>query len=555
VSRNISSSPESHSPTANVQQPQISPMPRIRTSFRHRRNMLLDLPIAGRLTLGFLVAALLATLVTGAIGLQHAQLLDKQASFYHDLLQVNTTLNTGATYLQLMNSQLQVTLSDASAAQPSHETLNNDQKALQGLGSRYNAILTDYIKHHLIGQNTDEESILDEAGYNRQIQQQSVLAGSALRSWQVYETSQGQILKDISTETPTALAEAQYLEHSQGQPTNADAWSSLRALIQFNANLTSLVQDGANVEEQTELIITIISSILTFVGIALVGWLISGTLVRRLKELRRVTQAVEQGKLNERVIVVGRDEIADVSASVNAMLDTILALLEESRSQRDALTNAAEHLFTDMRVVSAGDLRVNAPVSNDPIGMLANAFNFTVGRFRRFVLRTHGAIEQIDVLVRHQIERTESFLQALNRLASITPPAGSKTTPSGELRSANSTSKEVQAEMVRLSFDFASEIVAQSRKITSITQEMRQGAVSFQLDASNSNDQLSPSQPLNPTQGNDVAPGIRPQMASPRGRYAPPVKRELSLPGSQTHTYEPDPQRSSSPQRLKTPPE
>jgi methyl-accepting chemotaxis protein len=516
--------------------------------------MLLDLPIAGRLTLGFLVAALLATIVTGIIGLQHAQSLGKQASFYHDLLQDDTMLNTGATFLQLMNSQLQVTLSDASATQPSQETLNSDQKALQDLATRYDSLLTDYTRHHLINQNADEASLLNEAGYSRQIQQQVVLAGSALRSWQVYEASQTQILKDISTGTPAALAEAQYLEHSQGQPTNADAWSSLRGLIQFNGNLTSLVQDGANVEEQTQLITTIISSILTFIGIALVGWLISGTLVRRLKDLRRVTQAVEQGKLNERVSVVGRDEIADVSASVNAMLDTILSLLAESRSQRDALTNAAEHLFTDMRVVSAGDLRVNAPVSNDPIGMLANAFNFTVGRFRRFVLRTHGAVEQIDVMVRQEIERTETFLQAVNRLAPAPSTPNSRPTPSGELRAASSTNKDVQTELVRLSFDFASEIVAQSRKLTSVTHEMRQGAISFQLDAANSSDALTPSQPLNSMQGNDAVSGIRPQIASPRSQYSPAVNRELSQPGSQMHNYGPDSRRTSSPQRFKTPP-
>jgi methyl-accepting chemotaxis protein len=518
MSHHFPSYPEYQPPVTKAQPASapIPPMPRIRTSFRHRRNMLLDLPIAGRLTLGFLVAALLAMLVTGVIGLQHAQSLGKQAAFYHDLLQVNTTLNTGATYLQLMSSQLQVTLSDASAPQPSKETLNNDQKAMQGLATRYNTILTDYTGHHLIRQNADEASVLNEAGYSRQIQQQTILAGSALRSWQVYEAAQTQILKDISTGTADALAEAQYLEHSQGQPTNADAWSSLRGLIQFNANLTSLVQDGANVEAQTELIITIISSIVTFIGIALVGWLISGTLVRRLKDLRRVTQSVEQGKLNERVTVIGRDEIADVSASINAMLDTILALLEETRSQRDALTNAAEHLFSDMRVVSAGDLRVNAPVSNDPIGMLANAFNFTVGRFRRFVLRTHGAVQQIDVVLRHEVERAENFLQTINKLTSAS---------SGELRVASNPTKDVQGELVRLSSDFASEIIMHSRKLAAVTHELRQGAISFQLDAASSSDQSVAGQ-----EHNGVA-GWRPQMGLQRGQYAPATDQEASQPG------------------------
>jgi hypothetical protein len=91
------------------------------------------------------------------------------------------------------------------------------------------------------------------------------------------------------------------------------------------------------------------------------------------------------------------------------MVDTIVNLLQETSNQRDALTNAAEHLFSDMRVVSAGDLRINAPVSDDPIGMLANAFNFTVSRFRRFLLRVQTTIEQIDVISRQELERAEQF--------------------------------------------------------------------------------------------------------------------------------------------------
>jgi DNA repair exonuclease SbcCD ATPase subunit len=114
------------------------------------------------------------------------------------------------------------------------------------------------------------------------------------------------------------------------------------------------------------------------------------------------------------VTVIGRDEIAEVSAAFNAMLETLLNLLEETRRQRDALTNAAEHLFSDMRVVSAGDLRINAPVSDDPIGLLANAFNFTVGRFRRFVLRVQVAIQQLEIITRRQQEHADALIQSLH---------------------------------------------------------------------------------------------------------------------------------------------
>ncbi len=100
------------------------------------------------------------------------------------------------------------------------------------------------------------------------------------------------------------------------------------------------------------------------------------------------------------------------------MLNTIVGLLEEARHQRDALTAAADSLFSDMRVVGAGDLRVNAPVTNDPVGMLANAFNLTVGRFRRLVLRTRTSMQQIDVVFRQEIKHAESSIAVAKRALS-----------------------------------------------------------------------------------------------------------------------------------------
>lgn len=464
-------------------------MPRIRTSFRRRGSMWLDLPIAARLTIGFLAAAFLATLVTGLIGLQRSQSLDQQSSFYQNLLNQNTSLNSGSNFLQLMNTELHQTLSDATVAQPSQETLNNDQKALQGLTSRYNTVLNNYAMHDLLQQHTDELAILSDAGNsNNQVLQQQTLVGSATRTWQVYRSAQSQILSDILSGTPQSLAEAQTLIQTQGEPTNADAQSAMRTLIQFNGSLAQSIQAAALVEEQSLALITAISSVLTFLGIILIGWFISGTLVRRLRELRRVTQEVERGKLDARVTVIGSDEIADVSDSVNAMLDALLALVEETRKQRDVLTNAAEHLFSNMRVVSSGDLRISAPVSNDPIGMLANAFNFTVGRFRRFVMHTYSTAQQLDVLTQHANSHTEHFIQAMNKLVTSATQQNERAN-SGSLRQISN--KDLAQELSRLSLDFAEEIADTGRKLAAITNDMRQVTATFQLDLTNARE-LSP---------------------------------------------------------------
>jgi methyl-accepting chemotaxis protein len=387
---------------------------------RPRRHLFLDLPIAWRLTLGFLVAALIAALVAGFVGLQRSQSLSKQTDFYHHLLQVNTSLTSGRGFLELMNSKLHQTLDDANATNPSSETLATDTGAIANLTRLYAQTLNTYAQTSLLDQHPDQLALLDEAGESGLATQQRTLLNSAQRTWQVYQDAQEQILTYISNND---LNSAQLVLQQQGEPTNADALSALHSLIQLNDRLAFSVDDATSIEIHNELLITIISTICAFAIIVLVGWFISNTLIRRLHYLHRVTRAVEEGRTSERVDVIGRDEIAQVSDAVNAMIDTITGLLEETRQQRDALAGAAEHLFSDMRIVNAGDLRINATVSNDPIGMLANAFNFTVGRFRRFILRTQTNIEQLEVVARQSQERSNAFMGLVRtNLRDVSPP-------------------------------------------------------------------------------------------------------------------------------------
>ena len=380
---------------------------------RSSRNLLINLPISQRLTLGFLIAALLATAVASIIGVQEFQSLSRQSNFYQNLLRTNTTLTTNSDFLQILNTQIGTTVADASVPNPSQETLKQDQGAITNLASRYDAALKGFIAKDLLTQHPEQTVLLSEVGQENLVQQQQTLAGSALRTWSTYQQAIAQIQQLVNDKQ---LAQAQALLHSQSEPTNADAQSALRSLIQFNGRLASTVHLAAAIEEQNQLVITIIGAFIAFLAILSVGWLISGTIVQRLVMLNRVTNAVETGHFNRRVEVKGNDEIAEVSASVNDMLETIVGLLDETRGQKDAMTNAAEHLFSDMRIVSAGDLRINAPVSNDPIGMLANAFNFTVGRFRRFVMRSQTSVEQIDVIAQQEIERSEVFIQTMGTI-------------------------------------------------------------------------------------------------------------------------------------------
>jgi methyl-accepting chemotaxis protein len=372
------------------------------------------------------LAAFIAATAAGITGLRQSQALVAQTHFYQDLLAANSQLTTGDTFLQLMVTKLGDTLADATAPNPSVETLATDTSALQGLAARYSAILSSYAGNQLFSQHAEDVSLLNEGGHALLLTQQQTLVSSVERTWQVYQSAQTEVIQAVMARNPATAAA---MLRAQAEPTNTDAHSAMNALVQFNGRVATAVNDAALVEQHALVVTALVAALLAVLAIGLVGWVISETLVRRLMDLRRVTLAVEDGDLEKRVEVVGRDEIARVSASVNGMLNAIVGLLDITRRQRDALVNAAERLFADIRVAGAGDLRVNAEVSNDPIGMLANAFNFTIGRFRRFVVRTQSAQEQLDVLARQGLEHTETFLRVL-AVSPVSSPPSAPSSPS-----------------------------------------------------------------------------------------------------------------------------
>ncbi|HVU66768.1 MAG TPA: HAMP domain-containing protein [Ktedonobacteraceae bacterium] len=459
------------------------------------RNFFLDLPIAGRLALGFLVAALVAGLAAGIVGVERSQSLSKQTDFYHHLLQVNTSLTTGHSFLELMNSKLHQLVGDAGSPNPSHETLAADSAALTNLASLYTQTLNAYVQQDLLDQHADQMAFLDEASAGGLAQQQRTLTSSAQRTWQYYQVAQQEILNYLSGShiSQANVKNAQLILQQQGEPTSADAVSALHSLIQLNDRLASVVDSATNVEVRSELLTTLLATAGAFLLIALIGWFISDTLVRRLRHLQRVTRAVEEGSIGERVQVAGRDEIAEVSLAVNSMVDTIVSLLEETRRQRDALAGAAEHLFSDMRIVNAGDLRINATVSNDPIGMLANAFNFTVGRFRRFVLRTQTTVEQLDVVSRQSLERSSAFIsQVRSQMRDLSMPQPS-TSSLGKPAAADPAARKVSSfatttpegqyqEFVRQAGSFAVEMNDLARRLAAIIQEVRTSVATFHYE-------------------------------------------------------------------------
>ena len=81
--------------------------------------------------------------------------------------------------------------------------------------------------------------------------------------------------------------------------------------------------------------------VLLFVAVAIGAWPVVRRLTHRLQALKRGMEVFGAGKLDHRVEVVGRDEVAAVAASFNAAAAQVEALV---RAQKSLLANASHEL-------------------------------------------------------------------------------------------------------------------------------------------------------------------------------------------------------------------
>ncbi|MEQ1662248.1 MAG: PAS domain S-box protein [Thiobacillus sp.] len=86
-----------------------------------------------------------------------------------------------------------------------------------------------------------------------------------------------------------------------------------------------------------------IGLVATLVGIVLM-MILSGRATRRLARIRQVADAVERGELDQRVQMVGNDEAASLSDTMNAMLDSLAHSREQLTRSEQRLSRAMDNI-------------------------------------------------------------------------------------------------------------------------------------------------------------------------------------------------------------------
>ncbi|MBE3558525.1 MAG: methyl-accepting chemotaxis protein [Ktedonobacteraceae bacterium] len=154
---------------------------------------------------------------------------------------------------------------------------------------------------------------------------------------------------------------------------------------------------GMGTAQTGPLILGTAIALLLSTGIVItLGFLVNVTITQPLQHLVSLTRRVSQGETEARVPVAGRDEIAIVARSMNTMLDHIIRLAQEAQGQRDRLQAQVEKLVEEVSGVGEGDLRIQAEVTSDALGVLADSFNYMVEELSSLVVRVKMVAQEVE---------------------------------------------------------------------------------------------------------------------------------------------------------------
>lgn len=135
-----------------------------------------------------------------------------------------------------------------------------------------------------------------------------------------------------------------------------------------------------------------------------------------ITSLADVARQAAAGDPNARAAVIGDDDYAQLAMVVNTLAarNTGAAAQKAAMDSPDAalLQAQIERLLTEVSAVGEGDLRVQAEVTPDTLGVLADSFNFMIEELAKVVGSVQTTANQVTAATRRLLDRSTDVTQA-----------------------------------------------------------------------------------------------------------------------------------------------
>lgn len=170
------------------------------------------------------------------------------------------------------------------------------------------------------------------------------------------------------------------------------ALGNLMALQEQAGDHTQMaVENAARQVGQLQLTLLVVA-VLTGAGVAT---MLTQGFVRQVRNMMHTFRQISLGHYTARATVLSQDELGILAGSLNSVLDLYSTTLQRSEAEHAALQAAIVKLLEEVSGVAEGDLTLEAEVTAEMTGAIADAFNYMIHQLHGVVARVQEAAVQV----------------------------------------------------------------------------------------------------------------------------------------------------------------
>lgn len=183
--------------------------------------------------------------------------------------------------------------------------------------------------------------------------------------------------------------------------------------------------------------------------------------------ITEVFDQIDKGDFEARAQIYSSDELGTMTIYLNEMLDRTLSLIQ-SQDERDAIQESIMKLLDEVSDVAKGDLTVEAEVTEDVTGAIADSFNHMIYQLRQIVLNVQDSTLQVS--------SSASYIQATaEQLADGSSAQAEQIIDSSAALDEMAVSIQQVSENASLSSTVAEQALANAKQGTNAVQNTIQG--------------------------------------------------------------------------------
>lgn len=411
-----------------------------------------NMQISRRLLLAFLLSAVIPGIVISMLGFTFFKGQTERSQIIRTNINAFKSATMAGTYLPDLNALLVTAyLEEYQSQQASSKTqINANIQQLHETNALFSTAAQDYAYNYELLTSPKMHETLNVLMLNRldpdvPKQQQQDLYQVAHTLWPQYQMAQEQAIEAIDNKAPASKVRTLITTAETMYTPLENKWQDITDIT----NTVCMHMINTNATQTNPIIfLTLIAFCATVVLVTFIGFIAYRSITIPLHQLAMLTKRIAKGDTQARATISTHDEIYLVARSMNRMLDNIVQLIREAQTQRDILRGQVEQLVSEVGGIGEGDLRTQVGVNDNPLGILADSFNYMIEELSNLIVSVKMVADEV-------ASSTTSILDCMTQLVETDNIHLQKIAKSSnEVESMAASSRKV-AERAQILFDVA----------------------------------------------------------------------------------------------------